>query len=144
VKGGEITIRYEPRYPGWIAGCEGQTEQIDVYRRDSRRDAPALANRRVVNGWHRELEARVARLFAALAGGNHGALSELVPDRVLRARLPRALSSEPACDQFGAGVPGTVVVAATEERNGRMVPWSLTWHRGPRGWRLTAAAPMLD
>src|SRR5690348_14121115 len=32
VRGGEVRIRYEVRYPGWAPGCQGQTEQEDVYR----------------------------------------------------------------------------------------------------------------
>src|SRR5438105_4673911 len=32
VRGAEVRIRYELRYPGWAPGCEGQTEQEDVYR----------------------------------------------------------------------------------------------------------------
>jgi hypothetical protein len=86
----------------------------------------------------------VGRFLAALAAGNRAALAELVPDRALRGRLPRALAPEPACDQGSPGAPAGVTVAATEERNGRLVPWSLSWRRSPRGWRLHAAAPMLQ
>jgi len=37
-----------------------------------------------------------------------------------------------------------VTVAATELRGGRRVPWALGWTRGPAGWRLRAAAPVLE
>ena len=32
VRGSDVRIRYEVRYPGWAPGCDGQTEQEDVYR----------------------------------------------------------------------------------------------------------------
>jgi len=144
VKGADISIRYEARYPGWKPGCDGQTEHVDLYRPDARRDAPALARRQVVNGWHRELQAAVARLLAALPSRDPAPLAELVPDRSLRGRLPRGLAPEPACDQGSPDAPAGVTVAATEDRNGRLVPWSLSWRRAARGWRLSAAAPMLQ
>ena len=40
--------------------------------------------------------------------------------------------------------PATVIVAATREHDGQRVPWSLTWRRESRGWRLAAAGPMLE
>jgi hypothetical protein len=139
---GEIAIRREARYPGWKPGCAGQTEWLEVYRADARRDV-ALARRQAINGWHRDLQAAVERLFAALGRGDEAALAALVPDRALRARLPRTLAREPACDEPGPGA-ASAVVAATEERAGRMVPWSLAWRRGAGGWRLSAAARMLQ
>jgi hypothetical protein len=141
---GEIAVRYEPRYPGWKPGCDGQTEQIDVFRADARRGAVMLARRRVINGWHRELQVSARRLVSALAADERAALAALVPDRGLRARLPRALTLEPACDQPVPGPPAGAVVAATEERDGRMVPWSLAWRKIDGAWRLTRAAPMLQ
>jgi hypothetical protein len=144
VKGAEVSIRYEPRYPGWKPGCERQTEHVDLYRPDARGDALVLARRQVVNGWHRELQATVERFLAALASRHQATLAELVPDRALRGRLPRTLAAEPACDQGSPDAAPGVAVAATEERDGRMVPWSLSWRRAPRGWRLSAAAPMLQ
>jgi len=145
IKAGEIAIRHEPRYPGWKPGCPGQTEQTDLYRLDPRRGVPTLAGRHVVNGWHRELQAAVDRLLSALAAGRTAAVADLVPDRALRARLPAALAREPACDQVdGRTPPAVVVVAATEDRGAAMVPWSLTWRRAPKGWRLSAATPVLQ
>ena len=58
----------------------------------------------------------MARFFVAVESGDRRALAELVPDPALRARLPQALVPEPACDAANAESPGTVVVAATEER----------------------------
>jgi hypothetical protein len=141
----EISVRYEPRYPGWKPGCEGQTEQVDVYRRDARRDGVALAARRVLNGWHRDLHGAVGRLITALAAGDQATVAALVPARTLRTRLPRHLGLEPACDQPGAGSPpASAVVAATEERDGRMIPWSLVWRRAPGGWHLSGADHVLQ
>ena len=142
VNPGQLTVRYEARYPGWKPGCDGQTEHVDVYRREPRRDGLALATRRVVNGWHRELQAAASRLIEALAVGDQGAVVALVPDRGVRARLPRHLALEPACDQRSAD--GAVIVAATQVDGGRMVPWSLAWRRAPGGWRLSAATPVLQ
>jgi len=69
----------------------------------------------------------------------------LVPAPGVRARLPRHLVAEPVCEQAGpAGPRGPVTVAATELRAGRPVPWALGWTRGPAGWRLHAAAPVLE
>jgi len=68
----------------------------------------------------------------------------LVPAPALRARLPRSLVSEPVCEEASAGARGVVTVAATELRDGRRVPWALSWTRAPAGWRLHAAAPVLQ
>ncbi len=144
VRSDGIAIRYEARYPGWKPGCERQTEQVDLYRPDPRRPGVVLIRRDVVNGWHRELQGSVGRLLDALAAGDARSLAALVPDRALAARLPRTLSREPACDEAPAGTPTTATVAATEERSGRKVPWSLTWRRAAAGWRLGAATPMLQ
>ena len=51
-------VRYELRYPGWEPGCDGQTEQEDLYRLDRGGRSRAGA-RQVANGWHRELGAAV-------------------------------------------------------------------------------------
>jgi hypothetical protein len=140
---GELIVRYSPPYPGWKPGCPGQTEQEDHYRL-----APsgglALARRQVANGWHRELGAAADRFFSALAGGDERVLALLVPAAALRARLPRSLVPEPVCEQAGAGPRGAVTVAATEVRDGRRLPWALSWTRAPAGWRLSAAAPVLQ
>lgn len=144
ISAGEITLRYELRYPGWKPGCEGQTEQEDVYRSLTSTDRLALARRRIFNAWHRELQVAVGRLLAALHREDDRTLAELVRDRAVRARLPRSLAAEPACDAWSAETPTTVTVAATAQEDGRRQPWSLQWSREPRGWRLAAAAPVLQ
>src|SRR5262245_48691422 len=144
VKNDSVTIRYEAPYAGRKQGCPGQTELVDVYRPDARRGDLALVRRTVLNGWHRDLHAAVGRVLAALGAGDAAAVAALVPSRAVAARLPRTLQREPACDEVGPGTPVTATVAATEDRAGRLVPWSLVWRRGPKGWRLTAASPMLE
>jgi hypothetical protein len=141
---GELVVRYEPRYPGWKPGCAEQFEHEDHYRLAAA-GGLALARRQVANGWHRELGAAADRLFRALADDDARALTVLVPAPALRARLPRSLVSEPVCEQAGpAGPRGPITVAATELRAGRSVPWALTWTRGPAGWRIQTAAPVLE
>ena len=144
VKGDGVTIRYEAPYAGRKPGCQGQTELVDLYRADARREDLVLVRRGVVNGWHRELQAAVGRVLLALDAGDAATLGALVPDRALAARLPRTLTREPACDEAAPGTPTSATVAVTEERSGRRVPWSLVWRRAPTGWRLTAAMPMLQ
>jgi len=139
VRPSEIRLRYELHYPGWTPGCEGQTEQEDVYRLAPASGTITRVSRQQHNAWHRELHAAVARLFAALAEGDEPALASVVPDAALRARLP-ALAPEPACDAAD-GVRETVSIAATSvDRR----PWSLTFRRAGSRWRLTAAAPVLQ
>jgi len=141
---GELVLRYEPHYPGWKPGCAEQFEHEDHFRLVPA-GGLALARRQVANGWHRELGAAADRLFQALAAEDARALGQLVPAPALRARLPRRLGPEPVCEQLGpAGPRGPVTVAATELREGRRVPWALTWTRGPAGWRLQAAVPVLE
>ena len=141
---GELVVRYEPRYPGWKPGCAEQFEHEDHYRLAAA-GGLALARRHVANGWHRELGAAADRLFRALAEADARALGQLVPAPALRARLPRSLVPEPVCEQVGpAGPRGPVTVAATELRGGRRVPWALSWTRGPAGWRIQTAAPVLE
>ncbi len=141
VRGGEVRVRYELRYPGWVPGCEPQTEQEDLYRL-----APGglvRISRRQVNPWHRALHEQVDALLAALAAGDHGAVQALVPDERLRGRLPAALAREAACDAVeppGAAVPTAVSVAATADRR----PWALVWRRAGDRWRLAGAAPVLQ
>jgi hypothetical protein len=120
-------------FPG-IPGCEGQTEQEDVYRVVPGPGLVTRTSRQQHNAWHRDLHVTVNGLFAALAAGDDATLASVVPDRELRTRLP-ALSAEPACDAAD-GARETVSIAATgPERR----PWSLTFRRaGPR-WRLTRA-----
>ena len=141
---GELVVRYEPRYPGWKPGCAEQFEHEDHYRLAAA-GGLALARRHVANGWHRELGAAADRLFRALAEADARALGQLVPAPALRARLPSSLVPEPVCEQIGpAGLRGPVNVAATELRAGRRVPWALSWTRGPAGWRIQTAAPVLE
>ena len=141
---GELVVRYEPSYPGWKPGCSDQLEHQDHYRLGPT-GGLTLARRQVRNGWHRELGVAAERFFRALAEGDARALGLLVPAPALRARLPRGLVPEPVCEQAGpAGPRGRVTVAATEVREGRRVPWTLGWARDPAGWRLHAAAPVLQ
>jgi hypothetical protein len=133
----EIRVRYELHYPGWTPGCDGQSEQEDVYRVGSGPAVVTRTSRQQHNAWHRELHATVAGLFSALAAGDEAALVSVVPDRDLRARLP-ALSAEPACDAPD-GARDAVSIAATGPQ-GR--PWSLTFRRAGTRWRLTGASPV--
>ena len=111
-------------------------------RRDGRPRARPAARR---GRRRRQLGAAADRLFRALAEDDARALAPLVAAPGLRARLPKSLVAEPICEQAGpAGPRGPVTVAATELRGGRGVPWVLTWTRGPAGWRLTGAAPVLE
>lgn len=144
VKGARIRIRYETRYPGWTPGCEGETEQEDTYHQPSGGDRLVLQDRRVLHAWHRELHAVVTRFFTALGAGDQKTLASLVRDASVRARVPATLRLEAACDQLAGDGSGAVVVAATDARHDRLTPWSLTWRREPRGWRLTAATPVLE
>ena len=141
---GELVIRYPPRYPGWKPGCSWQTEQEDHYRLTAA-GGLAVARRQVSDAWHRELGAAADRLFRALAAGDRAALARLVPAAAVRARLPATLVAEPVCETPPAGPRAPVTMAATELRDdGRRVPWTLTWARGPAGWRLGAAKPVLQ
>src|SRR5262245_30679886 len=88
VRAGEVRLRYELHYPGWTPGCEGQTEQEDVYRLAPDGTTFARANRQQFNVWHRDLRQSVSRFFAAIEGGDRGAIATLVPDARLRERLP--------------------------------------------------------
>jgi hypothetical protein len=137
VRAGEVRLRYELHYPGWTPGCEGQTEQEDIYR--LAQGTLTRVSRQQHNAWHRELHTAVARLFTALADGDEPTLAAVVPDPALRARLP-ALLPEPACDAAD-GVRETVSIAATgADRR----PWSLTFRRVGVRWRLASAAPVMQ
>jgi hypothetical protein len=139
VRGGELRIRYEVRYPGWAPGCQDQTEQEDVYRM-SPTGEPTRVARREHDAWHRDLHAAVERLVGALGARDDAAVAALVPDRALRRRLPPTLRAEPTCDaRDGAGAE-TVSVAAAAERQ----PWTLTFRRLGSRWRLTGASPVLQ
>jgi hypothetical protein len=139
LRGADMRIRYELRYPGWAPGCDGQTEQEDVYRLAPTATVVRVA-RQEHNTWHRELHAAVERLVTALAARDDAAVAALVPDRGLRTRLPPSLRPEPICDAREGAAGDTVSVAAAAERQ----PWTLTFRRLGARWRLTRAAPVLQ
>ena len=139
VRGREVRIRYEVRYPGWTPGCAGQTEQEDVYRLAVAAPVVRVA-RQEYDAWHRDLHAVVARLAAALSARDETVLGPLVPDRALRARLPATLRAEPACDAREGAGSDAVSVAAEADRQ----PWTLTFRRMAGRWRLTAASRVLQ
>jgi len=139
VRGGELRVRYELRYPGWTPGCDGQTEQEDTYRLVPAQGTLTRVHRQQYNPWHRELHVSVERLFTALAEHDDAALIAVVPDAALRARLP-ALVPEPACDAVD-GPRETVSVAATDSERR---PWALTFRRSGARWRLASASPVLE
>jgi hypothetical protein len=137
VRGEEVRVQYEMRYPGWTPGCDDQTEQEDVYRVTPGASVLQRIARRQVNGWHRDFRLSVSRLFSAISADDRQALSGLVPDASVRSRLPRTLRAEPACDAPDGS--DRVSVAATAERG----PWQLTWERRGTQWRLIQAAPII-
>jgi hypothetical protein len=139
VRGSEIRVQYEVRYPGWAPGCDGQTEQEDVYRLDPV-GTVVRVSRRPVNAWHREFRTVVRRLFDAVEADDHAALVNLVPDAGLRAQLPRTLAPEPACDARDTSPSEHVSVAARDAER----PWQLVFQRGAAGWRLLRATPVLQ
>ncbi len=139
VRGQEMRIKYEVRYPGWAPGCDGQTEQEDVYRLAPGNGTFVRSARRQYNAWHRDFRLAVARLFTALSAGDRAALTGLVPDAAMRSRLPVTLRAEPACDAPNGTNPDSVSVAATAEHG----PWQLTFHRDGNRWRLVSAAPVI-
>jgi len=144
VASGRVMLRRELRYPGWKPGCDVQAEEEDRYRAEPG-GGLVLASRQVFNGWHRDLQRSVTRLLAALTSADRRTLAELVPDASVRAGLPPALLPEAACDSQNPDMPGTAVVAAAVPLPaGGRSPWSLWWSRGPSGWRLTGAAPVLE
>jgi hypothetical protein len=140
VGGSEIRIKYELRYPGWAPGCDGQTEQEDVYRLAPGTGTFIRAGRRQYNAWHRDFRVAVGRLFSALSSGDRATLTGLVPDATIRSRLPLTLRAEPACDAPNGTNPDSVSVAATAEHG----PWQLTFHRNGTRWRLVSAAPVIQ
>lgn len=139
VRGNDLRVRYELRYPGWAPGCDGQTELEDVYRVGAG-GMVTRVSRQEHNAWHRELGAVVERLVSALAARDEATLSALVPDRTLRSRLPAGLAFDPACDARETAGGDAVSVAAAADRH----PWTLTFRRPGGRWRLTAAGPVLQ
>jgi hypothetical protein len=141
---GELVVRYQPHYPGWKPGCVEQMEQEDHYRLAAD-GGLAVARRQVTNTWRRELGAAADTLFRAIESADARAVVRLVPAAAVRARLPAVLVAEPVCEQIGpAGARGPVTMAATEVRDGRRVPWALSWTRSPAGWRVRGARPVLE
>jgi hypothetical protein len=138
VRGADVRIRYELRYPGWAPGCEGQTELEDVYRVAA--SGVVRVARHEHDGWHRDLHAVVERLVKALAAADEPALAALVPDRALRGRLPATLRPEPTCDAREGPAGEAVSVAATAGRQ----PWTLTFRRIGLRWRLVGAGTVLQ
>ncbi len=140
VRGHEVRLRYELRYPGWVPGCEGQTEGEDLYRYVPARQTFTLVRRRLYSPWHRQFRAVVDTLFRALHAADGRVLDALVPDARVRAALPAALEPEPACDAPEGSPPAAVSVAATLGVERR--PWALTFRRAGSAWRLASAAPV--
>ncbi len=140
LRGREITIRYELRYPGWIPGCEGQAEQEDVYRLASESGRFTRVSRKQFNAWHRVLHESVTALFVALAAADRKTLATLVPDPRLRARLPAQLEHDSACDAHETtGASSISVAAMTPEHR----PWTLTFRRAGTAWRLVSGGPVM-
>jgi hypothetical protein len=141
---GELVVRHQPHYPGWKPGCVDQMEQEDHYRLAAD-GGLAVARRQLTNTWRRDLGAAADALLRAIADADARAVARLVPAPAVRARLPAVLVAEPVCEQIGpSGARGPVTMAATEVRDGRRVPWSLSWTRSPEGWRLSGARPVLE
>lgn len=141
VRGSEIRIRYELHYPGWIPGCEPQTEQEDVFRLAADAGAFLRVSRQQHDAWHAALHRSVAGLLHALAAGDQAVLVDLVPDAQLRQRLPARLQWQLACDAPDGTNPAVVSVAAAAED---LRPWALTFRRTGSQWHLTAASPVLQ
>jgi hypothetical protein len=143
ITSGRLTLRHEVRYPGWKPGCDVQAEQEDHYRASSD-GGLVLVKSRVFNGWHRELQRSAVRFFSALKSGDRKTVDLLAPDPALRRKLPVGLLPEAVCDAQSPDTPAAAIVAAAAPLpDGRREPWSLWWSRGPSGWRLTGAAPVL-
>jgi hypothetical protein len=138
----EIRVRYELRYPGWVPGCDGQTEQEDVFRYSPGRHTFRLVGRRIHHRWHRELHAALGRVLTALQQRDARALAALVPDRRLRATLPAGLEREAACDEADGTRPSVVSVAVM--RSPERAPWVLGFRRTGPTWRLVAARPVIE
>lgn len=137
----EVVLRYELRYPGWVPGCEGQTDAEDVLRYAPGREGFVVARRRVLRAWHQRLHRGVAQLLAAIRARDATALRTLVPDRPLRQRLPAALEREPVCDAV-EGTPPRAVNVAARAADGRA--WALWFRRAAAAWRLSAVEPVLE
>jgi hypothetical protein len=140
VRGSEARVRYELHYPGWIPGCDLQTEQEDVLRLAADGTALVRVSRRQHNAWHVALHRAVSGLLEALAAGDGAVLATLVPDARLRQRLPSRLARESACDAPDAPDPATAATDTVADER----PWALTFRRSGAQWRLTAATLVLE
>lgn len=140
VRGQEVALRYEVRYPGWTPGCEGQTEEEATLRLAPARGSYVRSEYRQHEAWHRTLHQTVARLVDALGHGKAAEVASLVPDRELRSRLPADLRAEAACDARDPEHPDTVSVAAFAAGQ----PWALVWQRAGERWRLVSASPVIE
>lgn len=140
VRGQEIVLRYEVRYPGWTPGCEGQTEEEAIYRLVPARSAYVRSEHHQHEAWHRSLHQTVERLVDALGHGKAAEIASLVPDGALRSRLPADLHADTACDARDPARPETVSVAAV----GAGQPWALVWERAGERWRLVSASPVIE
>jgi hypothetical protein len=140
IRGNELRIRYELHYPGWVPGCEGQTEQEDLYRLAPGGGTYTRVSQRQYDAWHRELRVSAARFFAALAAGDRRTVVSFVPDAKLRERLPARLEAEPVCDATSGAKGEQVAVAASD---GQGTPWTVTFQRDGVRWRVATAAPVI-
>ncbi|MBM3219846.1 MAG: hypothetical protein FJZ38_14420 [Candidatus Rokubacteria bacterium] len=141
VRGAEVRVRYELRYPGWVPGCEGQTEQEDAYRFTPATGTYTRLSQRQFDAWHRDMHAAAARLFAALEAQDRRTVAALVPDARVRERLPARLTPEPVCDATAGARSEQVLVAATD---GQGSPWTVTFQRGEGArWRVVGASPVI-
>jgi hypothetical protein len=140
IRGEELQVRYEVHYPGWVPGCQAQTEQEDVWRLAADGRRLVRVSRRHHQGWHRALHRTVGELLDALATGRSAVLSQLIPDERLRHRVPRRLARTPACDAPDGPEPRTVSVPASAGDE----PWTLTFQREAGQWHLVGAAPVLQ
>lgn len=137
LRGNELRVRYELRYPGWVPGCEGQTEQEDLYRFTAPTGTYAKVSQRQFEPWHRELHAAAARLFTAVAAQDRATIAALVPDPRVRERLPAGLTAEPVCDAGSGARSGQVLVGASDAQG---APWTLAFQRDAARWRVTSAS----
>jgi hypothetical protein len=123
-----------------VPGCEGQTEQEDVYRLSTNTGTYARVTQRQFDAWHRDLRASASRFFAALAAGDRRTVVSFVPDAKVRERLPARLDAEPVCDATGGSKGEQIAVAASD---GQGTPWTVTFQRDGARWRVTTAAPVI-
>src|SRR5215469_551775 len=124
MRGGRLepVWRSADHYPEalWVSHLDVTADRI-VLRRELR-----------YPGWKPgcDVQAEQEDRYRADATGDRRTLAELVPDAALRARLPRALTPEPACDSQNPDTPSVAIVAAgVATPSGGHAPWSLWWGR---------------